>query len=582
MKPVITQSLDNKFSELELCFTRYFNAQIMPVMNTVQADLHLHQVKETAEYMNSVPGMITMGNSQIPGMGAMQVDTVLRHTGEWNSKTAEDYLSMCQERIGGAEYIQEDLSKLTDMWRREVIDLIGREQYDAKSQALGHDLAEAYVSYRMDTKMLDYLVKQNTPKSSMEYILRKGMNESLLGLVTLRVHDSPLEAHILEQSEKAYGPTLVEQTAGNALAFYTDVMTTCGYGSWASVGKLAATEVVFQGGAGLYEYFTSGEAETSVEEYISKGVFGQDYNVMASFQDHSRRLLPENSETVKMLDESMDGRMKLLDQSMFPLREPVYMAQSIVEQTEEVHAPFLPGVDPNHPERYVPPSEEEPQNNNDMTENGHQEGQTILAEEVAQPAPQQGTDGWGNMLSTVGLSDLGTVGKNMGYVISMLPDVMLGLFTGKTKSLGLKDNMLPLASILVGMFVRNPLLKMVLIGMGGMNLLNKAGHEAIENQKIADGVVMPDGRQYKQYADEPLNARIQNPEVKGNALFAVVDGVPCTVQLPPNAVSAYENGALPLNRLANAVLAKSDEMSRIAQENYDMQEGRGQQIGRGI
>ena len=303
---------------------------------------------------------------------------------------------------------------------------------------------------------------------------------------------------------------------------------------------------------------------------------------MAGFQDHSRRLLPENSETVKMLDESMDGRMKLLDQSMFPLREPVYMAQSIVEQTEEVHAPFLPGVDPNHPERYVPPSEEEPQNNNDMTENGHQEGQTILAEEVAQPAPQQGTDGWGNMLSTVGLSDLGTVGKNMGYVISMLPDVMLGLFTGKTKSLGLKDNMLPLASILVGMFVRNPLLKMVLIGMGGMNLLNKAGHEAIENQKIADGVVMPDGRQYKQYADEPLNARIQNPEVKGNALFAVVDGVPCTVQLPPNAVSAYENGALPLNRLANAVLAKSDEMSRIAQENYDMQEGRGQQIGRGI
>ena len=33
----------------------------------------------------------------------------------------------------------------------------------------------------------------------------------------------------------------------------------------------------------------------------------------------------------------------------------------------------------------------------------------------------------------------------------------------------LEDNMLPIASIVAGMFVRNPLLKMLLIGLGGMN-----------------------------------------------------------------------------------------------------------------
>ena len=87
------------------------------------------------------------------------------------------------------------------------------------------------------------------------------------------------------------------------------------------------------------------------------------------------------------------------------------------------------------------------------------------------------------MLSSVGLNGISDIGHNLGYVLAMLPDMLVGIFTGKTKSLGLKDNMLPLASIVAGMFVRNPILKMVLIGMGGLNLLNKAGHEALDNHK---------------------------------------------------------------------------------------------------
>ena len=53
----------------------------------------------------------------------------------------------------------------------------------------------------------------------------------------------------------------------------------------------------------------------------------------------------------------------------------------------------------------------------------------------------------------------------------MLPDILFGLFTGKSKSLLTQNNLLPNASILTGMYVRNPMLKMVLIGMGGVNLL---------------------------------------------------------------------------------------------------------------
>lgn len=87
------------------------------------------------------------------------------------------------------------------------------------------------------------------------------------------------------------------------------------------------------------------------------------------------------------------------------------------------------------------------------------------------------------MLSSFGLNGLSDIGNNLGYVLAMLPDILIGTFTGKTKSLGLKDNLMPLASIVAGMFVRNPIMKMVLIGMGGLNLINKAGHEAIDLYK---------------------------------------------------------------------------------------------------
>ena len=157
----------------------------------------------------------------------------------------------------------------------------------------------------------------------------------------------------------------------------------------------------------------------------------------------------------------------------------------------------------------------------------------------------------------------------------MLTDMLVGAFTGKTKSLGLKENLMPLASIVAGMFVRNPILKMVLVGMGGLNLLNKAGHEAIGNhagQNQAQGASTIVRSNYKVYADESLNQRISQPQIRGNCLIATIDKVPCTIALPDKVVDAYNHGALPLNTLANAVLVKNDQMRQLASENSEAQQ----------
>lgn len=182
-------------------------------------------------------------------------------------------------------------------------------------------------------------------------------------------------------------------------------------------------------------------------------------------------------------------------------------------------------------------------------------------------------DGWQGLLTSFGLNGISDIGHNIGYVLAMLPDMLVGLFTGKTKSINLKDNMMPIASIVTGMFVKNPILKMILIGMGGFNLLNKAGHETLDDFKAHQHPEAGNSPvNYRVYPDEPLNPRIVNPQIRSNCLIATIDKVPCSITLPDKVVDAYQQGALPLNTLANAILVKNDQMRQIASENYEVSE----------
>ena len=195
-------------------------------------------------------------------------------------------------------------------------------------------------------------------------------------------------------------------------------------------------------------------------------------------------------------------------------------------------------------------------------------------EQVEQPQ-QANENGWEGLLANFGLDGFGDITHNLGYILAMLPDMLVGLFTGKTKSLSMDNSMIPLASIVAGMFVKNPILKMALIGMGGSNLLNKTGHEALE-RKVNEGLVT-NGRNgteqpkvvYRQYADEVLNPRLSNPVLRGNCLIVNIDRVPCTIQLPQTVVDAYQAGALPLNTLANAILAKNEQMQAVVAKQYE-------------
>ena len=178
---------------------------------------------------------------------------------------------------------------------------------------------------------------------------------------------------------------------------------------------------------------------------------------------------------------------------------------------------------------------------------------------------QQAQSGWGDALEQLGLNGFSDVSKNLGYVLAMLPDMIIGMFTGKNPDMKFQDNLMPVAAIAAGMFVKNPLLKMLLMGFGGANLLNKAGHAALSNPSLTTSKTA----RYQQYENEPLNPRIEKPVLKGRSMLATIDGVPSVITISDNVIDAYEKGAIPLNTLANAVLSKYDNNMMMASQGYD-------------
>lgn len=441
---------------------KIFNTKVIPIMNKVRNDLQNKLANELRSNSNSFAGLMAAAAGPDGGMASMQAQNdTLKYTGKWTSKTTEDYIAMVKKEL-----------------KRQHIT----------------------VNASMEQKMIDKMIKDKIPKSSIDYIMRKAATSTIFYLPQ-EVAKSPLEHKIDSEAEKRYKPSVWEKNAGIALGSVTDFACMGGLGCGL---KTAATWI------------------------------GSDMLVT-----HVGDKLNDRSDVPMIIA---------------PGKEDEYRR---TQQEKKKQAEQKP--------QSKPQSEEGAQQTEPSEEGNQSEG------EANNTQPEQtNMNGWQGLLTSFGLNGISDIGHNLGYVLAMLPDMLVGMFTGKTKSFNIKDNIMPIASIVAGMFVKNPILKMVLIGMGGMNLLNKAGHEALDNFKTQDHPQQAGGRvNYRIYPEEPLNARIQNPEIRANCLIATIDRVPCTIALPEKVVDAYRQGALPLNTLANAVLAKNDQMQQIASEKYE-------------
>lgn len=590
-----------RFAEIEKIFGDYFNCHLAPIMRDTQNYLNRKQAEEMADYATSTAGILSsMAAANNPMIDPYQT---LKVTGEWNSKTTEDYLTMCKDKIAGNKDMQNDLILIAGEWRAAVVGEIGRERYDALSEQLGCDLAYAYTDYRMEQLMIDRLVYERMSKSSADYIIRKAAQNTLLGL-SATLNQSPLAAEIERRGEASYKPSKLEKGTSHVISAGIDALSLGGAGSWASFARLVGVDLAL---SALTSSNENGNKQ-SVEDCISKGVFGSETNVFEDFRRQAKTIQKDENPYIIATNERLTKKIpiqtfdftKWMNENAMTNKPFWSFADEKKNEERYKNVPLV--IMPEYREAYLQDLERDKnrkaeqstttevteQKDTDITgqtftqqadkeeisEQPHSEAvtQETQGQQVEQSNIHTNENGWEGLLSALGLNGMGDIGRNLGYVFSMLPDILVGIFTGRTKSLDVEDNIIPMASILVGLFVKNPVLKMLMIGLGGANLLNKAGHEAIEwerNEGNNRPVSANRPVQYRAYPDEPLNPRISNPILKGNNLVATIDRIPCTIQLPEKVIAAYQAGVLPLNTLANAILAKSDQTKAMMGRNFE-------------
>ena len=274
-----------RFAEMERLMSDYFRCHIAPVMSKTQACFTQKQGEEMKEYSTSLGGILSvMASSAQPMSDPYQV---LKVTGEWNSKTTEDYIEMCKAEITGSAAMQQDLAYMAGQWRDAVVQEVGRERYDELSEQLGGDLAYAFVDYRVEQLMIDKLVKERMPKSSADYIIRKAGESSLLGL-SQTLNRSPLAEEIEARGEAAYRPSKLEKGAGWVLGATADSVMLGGVGSWATLARFVGADVAI---SAVADHFEPEKPDTlTVEQCISKGVFGSEGNVFDDFRREGTRI----------------------------------------------------------------------------------------------------------------------------------------------------------------------------------------------------------------------------------------------------------------------------------------------------
>ena len=460
-----------------------FNNKVIPIMNKVRDYLQSKQAEEMKEHLFSPASILAGGIGPDGGMTAHSAQIeMLRRTGKWNSKTVEDYVQMVKLEL--------EKEKIT-------------------------------VTPTLENMMIDKMVSDQMPKSSIEYIIRSAAGNSIFGLSN-ELNKSPLQKEIEEKGEVLYNPSQWEKGLG-----------------W---GLGATTDFVALGGTSVVNGLKFIGADLTI-------------NALASIAKDDK---PKNNSAKPKIDNyNMTDDIPMV---ILPEYREEYIASKKKEKT----------TDSESSKQYKASTTEITNEKETLmpTDNHTQESQ-IAIEKVESPKnelPKESkSNGWQNLLSEFGLNGLSDIGHNAGYILAMLPDILVGIFTGKTKSLGLRENLMPIASIVAGMFVRNPLLKMTLIGFGGANLLNKAGHEELDKRQRGSENI------YRQYADEKLNPRIENPILNGNTMIATIDKIPVSITLPERVADAYNKGALPLNTLANAILERTDQMQHVgnAQERFE-------------
>lgn len=539
-----------------------FTTKVVPIMDRVRDELNRRKAEEAARHNASYRMLMAGAAGPDGGMAAMDCyRSQVNYTGKWNTKTVEDYISMVK----------------AELQRQHIT-----------------------VDAVMEKKMVDRLIHERIPKSTAEYITRKAL-EGTLFYIPNRCRESAMQDHINKEAEKKYNPSFLEQAASAIGSWLINAATTLGVGGLigqaAIDGSVEAVDRVGSGQQkdylekqrklGRQEVAEANRKKASVPRWMrsqmgfSETAYATDRQLAIALKWATDNAKIYRNKVSKALDAGertikASGRNTLLSVSDATVRAMEYEAFAKVIRAEQ-------GYRKSGKDAVSYTNIAEAEENVPMQESTMPATEAASLASAQQPTATGDYTGWNALLGNIGLDGMGDTFNHLGFTLAMLPDMLLGVLTGKTKSIGLnQQTMVPLASLLAGTFASNPMMKIPLMLYGGASLFNVAGQEALAEQRKNQS----SATRYKRYDDEPLDKRLNNPQIEGNVLLVDIDRVPRIVTLPPQVVDAYQTGALPLNTLANCILAKVNEtavgnrssMDRAA-DSYEQNQERNQTRG---
>lgn len=531
---------------------RFFNDKVKPVMDRVYSDMQHRMADEMKKEMTSMRTLMASAagpDGMVTG-NLLAIDTA-RTLGEWNSKTVDDYLNMVKASL---------------------------RKNNIKVNAV------------IEKKMISYIIDQQVPKSVGEYIMSKTAKGSIFVLPEL-THRTPTQNYIDAEAEKRYSPTLLEDATAGILSWATNAGATMGIGGfWGQTATDMAISSMDYATGSPQKYLDTqkAKAEKEVREaekrsvVIPKWMLTQNgFEKISSASDaqlaSSLKWAAANAKWYRSkVQTALDNGTRTFETGQKTPENSVTGGILRARQYEM----FANAIKNEQETRKIARETEVQERQNESADNQHSD----ISEEKTPDLPQA-TDtsqnsvtasdtqsdgetdysGWNNLLGGMGLGGIGDTAHHLGFTLASLPDMLIGILTGRTKSIGMNQGtMMPLAAIIAGTFIKNPLLKLPMMLWGGASLFNKMGQESLANHR--DSGITAGQTSYKRYSNELLDPRITNPVIEGDKLILNIDNAPRIVNLTPQMVEAYRQGALPLNTLANRVLAKSDQMQQTVSE----------------
>ncbi len=297
-----------QMAEIDFCLRKYYSENMASVLSSVIKEVNQKKSEELMRIERETSPIVGAGSAMPDARGFFILQRA--KMSEWGSKTTDDMMGMAIERIFKDPSVQHDMFILEQAWKIKIIQKIGESKYrELSERSVSGDLASDLVKTRISDLMIEQMARSNVPKSSLDYIVKKGLDDSLVGLMSkMYVNSSPSDVQVKEMVDKLYDPSTGERITGTALSFLIDSPTLMlGGGSKLAIGGVAALDAAARGYSSYDEYKN---ARKDLYPEFSKLMCG-DEKGLSRITDESRKVKVQESEVVDYLNSKFTNKMKM-------------------------------------------------------------------------------------------------------------------------------------------------------------------------------------------------------------------------------------------------------------------------------